>query len=93
VGKIGPFVWDATKRPFVETWKFLSHPFAGLQSMGENLLKQATDAATSLAQKIVVWSGIALASVLGFAIAVAMGLAALILRRRRSSSASSPGPT
>jgi len=35
VGKAGTDVWQAVTRPFVETWKFISDPFAGLRQKGE----------------------------------------------------------
>jgi hypothetical protein len=81
VGRIATDVWNAVKRPFVETWKFLSNPFAGVERSASELLHQGMDAAAALAQKIAVWLGIGLAAVLGFAIVLAMGLAALIFRR------------
>jgi hypothetical protein len=79
-GKIATDVWVAVKRPFVETAKFLRDPLAGLRQKVSDFLTKAKDAATSLAWKAALWLGIGFAAVIALSIALATGVAALILR-------------
>ncbi|MHB2205610.1 hypothetical protein [Methylobacterium sp. CM6257] len=83
IGVTATDVEDAVEGPFVETSKFLSHPHTVVERSANDFLNRATVVATTSAQKVVAWLGIGFAAGLGFAIVLAIGLAALILRRSR----------
>lgn len=82
-GKIATATWNAVKRPFVETWKFLSDPTAGLRRKTGEIYNQVLTDATNLAYKIVEWASVGFGIALAFSIGLAMGLAALLFKPRR----------
>jgi hypothetical protein len=75
-------VWNAAKRPFVETYKFLRDPTAGLRRAYAKVVADVT----ALAHQVAIWLSIGFGAALAFCIALAMGLAAFLFRRRRTTS-------
>jgi hypothetical protein len=84
IGAAGTFVWQGVTRPFVETWKFLSNPFAGIERWAADTYEKILRDATSLAYQIIKWLSIGFGTALALSIGLAMGLAAFLFRNRGS---------
>ncbi len=90
VGKAATDVWDAVRRPFVETAKFLKDPLAGLKQMANDLGDRAKRAGDDLGNTVVKWLIIGFSALIGSVVIVATMLAALIIRRTRTNLPSAP---
>lgn len=82
VGKAGTDFWDATKRPFVETAKFLKDPLAGPKRAINDAIDKAKAVATALGWQMVVWLSVGFGAAMIVAMLIGMGFAALFFRRR-----------
>lgn len=76
LGKIATDTWNIIKRPFVEIWKFLTHPLDWLYRIVDKLWAQAAD----LLAKLALWLGIGLSAAFFLAVTSAIAIAVLILR-------------
>ncbi|MGE8131551.1 hypothetical protein ACQKQD_31780 [Methylobacterium sp. NPDC080182] len=83
VGKAATDVWDAVKRPFVETAKFLKDPLAGAKRKANELLDQGKIILRDLSEIAVKWLIIGFSALIGSVVLMAAMLAALIVRRTR----------
>jgi hypothetical protein len=88
IGTAGTEIWQAGTRPFVETWKFLSDPFAGLKRKAAEAYATFVADATAWAYKFAKWLSIGFGVALAFSIGVAMALTALLFRNRKTPAAS-----
>lgn len=90
VGKAATVVWRAVTRPFVETWKFLKDPLAGLRRK----INEWTAAGVAFAWRIVAWIGIGAGFTISFFIFLGIAVATFFYRlnqkQKRVSSLSRP---
>ena len=87
IGTAGTVVWQTSTRPFVETWKFVTHPFSGIKRSLSQAYMRAMNDLNNLVQYAIKWLSIGLATIISFSVGLAMGFAALFFRPRKLANA------